>query len=146
MESGRDSATSPYLPDKSVSAGFPPVKRPSWIAARLRQSVRLAWILPLAALVIWLGFPVSMVKPRNDVVHFFAMTASIALWSLGSLHHIGLIACSGQVPRSLRHLLPGLGLSALCLLTFLASMARTTEVIDNYPVLRRGPPPSDIAP
>lgn len=146
MESGREPATSPYVPDKGVSAGSPLAKRPSWIAARLRQSVWLAWILPLAALVIWLGFEVSIVKPRNNVVHFFAMTASIAFWSLGSLHHIGLLACSGQVPRSLRHLLPGLGLSAACLLTFLASMEKTTEVIDNYPIFRRGPRPSNIAP
>jgi len=145
MESGRDSAASPYVPDKSVSAGSPPARRPSWIAARLRQSLWLAWILPLVALVIWLGLEVSLVKPRNNVVHFFAMTSSIALWSLGSLHHIALLACSSQVPRSTRHLLPGLGLSAACVLAFLASMERTAEVIDNYPIFRRGPPPSDIA-
>jgi hypothetical protein len=146
MESGHESATSPYVPDISVSTGSPPAKRPSWLAARLRQSVWLAWILPLVALGIWLGFEVSAVKPRNNEMHFFAMTTSIALWSLGSLHHIALIACSRQVPRSTRHLLPGLGLSAACVLSFLASTERTAEVINNYPVFRRGPPPSDIAP
>ena len=61
-----------------------------------------------------------------------------AFWAMGGFHQIMLLAFRKQIPGIVKHLAPGLVLSACCAGGYLLSLRETTRTVFDYPE-SRGP-------
>ncbi|MBL8810965.1 MAG: hypothetical protein JNM43_12370 [Planctomycetaceae bacterium] len=151
MNSATETSANPYVPDNTVGQA-PAAGQPSFIATKLRKRPWITWCLPVSALALWMLcyqysstimfwlYEVPNIKnPGYDSFIAMVTWASAGLWALGGAHQVLMLAFRKQIPGSLKHLLPGLLLSATCAGSFLMSRVETTKDIEEYPHMRRGP-------
>ena len=146
------SSANPYEPDFSVTHRHGSDEAPSILVQKLRRRPWLSWALPLFGLCVWfycyqfseqvMFWVIDVPNFKNPgfetYMHVVTMIAG-AFWAIGGLHQIMLLAFRKQIPGIVKHLAPGLVLSACCGGGYLLSIRETTQTVIDYPIRRRGP-------